>query len=183
MSVCHNPECLVLHTQPVKTACTCKCHVSQSECCDNCDRTWFTVDGKKCELGETFVMTYPKTSKEETIKIKKALWDEMLESKATLDELVDQIKEMARVINYNEQAMIKLENKIADRQWYIDNIHRQEEAIQELYQHKSRQIDENRAISKAFDQLQERIIELERFQDITYLQYKKIHKLTKEQQQ
>lgn len=63
MSVCHSPETLALcaHNRPLKFGC--------SEC---------------------YFATYPEV-KEETITIKKALWDEMLEYKNKIDALIHEV--------------------------------------------------------------------------------------------
>ncbi len=103
-------------------------------------------------------------------------FNEILELESTLNELVDQVKEMARVISYNEQSLIESCRDIKDVKSDCDThcgaIVCLERKVEALEKHKHSQIDENRAVSKTFDQLLERIIELERFQEITHLEYK-----------
>ncbi len=57
---------------------TCKCHVSQSECCYICMTKMSSIKFA--------------TEKEETITIKKVLWDEMREYKKKVDLLIHQDK-------------------------------------------------------------------------------------------
>src|ERR1700756_144175 len=90
MSGCHPRETFYCGDNRV-SQCTCKCHVSQNNHCDNCYQ-YTSKDGKKYDLvNGVLSITYPK---KETITIKKALWDEMLSYKNTTDKLVARINKL-----------------------------------------------------------------------------------------
>lgn len=105
--------------------CTCKCHVSQNECCVNC---YYIT-------GQVVSSKYP-NNYQETVTIKKVLWDEMLESKIILDEAKIVIKDMAQVISDIEKSIRTMDDR-----------------IDELFRYKNYQIEENRKVSRILDEL------------------------------
>lgn len=80
-----------------RSQCTCKCHVSQSTHCESCENKWQKENVRA--TGEILFDTEPQY-KQETITIKKALWDEMLSYKNKTDLLLTRLHKLETHKNY-----------------------------------------------------------------------------------
>ncbi len=151
--------------------CTCKCHVSQLHHCKDCCVNILgevTMVGCPDNIPGCLVMhTKPK---EETIVIKKSLWDEMLDYRET-------IKELATVISNNENEIIEYKNKVdslihevfSTQLNRIDEIQEKQNnfiisvnrKIGDLNHNKNYQIDENRKEARLIEELEKKVNKLE----------------------
>jgi hypothetical protein len=132
MSVCHSPGTLsfCVHGVPEKfgyaicnrNSCQCSCHANNKFMCIDCGSNH--VDGS----GAPFV------KKEETITIKKALWDEMLEYKSKVDELEEWCASCSVCYPPHPKEI--------------------EERIENLEKHKNYQINENRKEARLIEILE-----------------------------